>query len=354
MVRQLGFSQVHALRLDEAVEVGAFQVVPREAMDADVDSIFQVKAAGLNVLNVVDSWIDDAILARLAAEGPWDMVLWPFQTMRELEVLAPTRAVAAPPALPEEWLAQLKTLDPRYVVPSSCQFLQEPWSWYNRAFFPISYARFAQELKAALPSCEVVRLDPSVSVLLDAGSLRPAPPLAWVIPVGDQDVDYVYEGNAAPPPTADIARHFAPLTAPQLARVMEYCRTGLPDRYGATEASSDYFDRPRIWQLSVWDHAGQATRFRYRLEPGGGASPDDSGAPPAWTTDIPAAKLYAALELGESLTSMYMRINDAVFDADTERALAQAEVVDDPLIRCLFGDTFGAYQAAQLRRLLAP
>jgi hypothetical protein len=164
----------------------------------------------------------------------------------------------------------------------------------------------------------------------------------------------VYEGNAAPPPTADIARHFAPLTAPQLARVMEYCRTGLPDRYGATEASSDYFDRPRIWQLSVWDHAGQATRFRYRLEPGGGASPDDSGARPAWTTDIPAAKLYAALELGESLTSMYMRINDAVFDADTERALAQAEVVDDPLIRCLFGDTFGAYQAAQLRRLLAP
>jgi hypothetical protein len=28
-------------------------------------------------------------------------------------------------------------------------------------------------------------------------------------------------------------------------------------------------------------------------------------------------------------------------------------VVDDPLIRCLFSDTFGAYQGAQLRRLLA-
>jgi len=353
MVRQLGFTRVHALRLDEPVGVGAFQVVPREAMDADVDSIFQVKAAGLNVLNVVDSWIDDAILARLAAEGPWDMVLWPFQTMRELEVLAPMRAAAAPPALPEEWLTQLKALDPRYVVPSSCQFLQEPWSWYNRAFFPISYARFAREVKAALPSCQVVRLDPSVSVLLDATSLRPAPPLAWVVPVGEQDVDYVYEGNAAPPPTADIARHFAPLTAPQLARVMEYCRTGLPDSYGATEASSDYFDRPRIWQLSVYDHTGQATRFRYRLEPGGSACPDDGGAPPAWTTEIPAAKLYAALELGESLTSMYMRINDTLFDADTERELEQAEVVDDPLIRCLFGHTFGAYQAAQLRRLLA-
>jgi hypothetical protein len=47
-----------------------------------------------------------------------------------------------------------------------------------------------------------------------------------------------------------------------------------------------------------------------------------------------------------------MRINDTVFDAEIERELADADVVDDPLIRCLFSDTFGAYQAAQLRRLL--
>jgi L-ascorbate metabolism protein UlaG (beta-lactamase superfamily) len=351
MVRQLGFTRVHALRLDDPVEVGAFRVVPREAMDADVDSMFQVKAAGLNVLNVVDSWIDDATLAKLAGEGPWDMVLWPFQTMRELEVLTPSRAVAAPPELPEEWLAQLRALKPRYIVPSSCQFLQEPWSWYNRAFFPISYAQFAREVGAALPDAQVVRLDPSVSVRLDATSLRPAPPLGWVIPVGSQEVDYVYEGNAAPPSTAEIARHFAPLTDQQQARVMAFCREELIEKYGETEAASDYFERPRIWQLSVYDHAGQRTRFRYRLD-AGGASHDEGGAPLGWTTDVPAAKLYAALELGESLTSMYMRINDAVFDADIERELARAEVVDDPLIRCLFGESFGAYQAAQLRRLL--
>jgi L-ascorbate metabolism protein UlaG (beta-lactamase superfamily) len=353
MVRQLGFTEVHALRLDVPVTVGPFQVVPREAMDADVDSIFQVKAAGLNVLNVVDSWIDDATLARLVREGPWDMVLWPFQTMREIEVLAPSRAAPAPPALPEEWIAQLCALNPRYIVPSSCQFLQEPWSWYNRAFFPVSYARFARELAAALPAAQVVRLDPSVSVLLDEASLRPAPPLAWVIPVGAQDVDYVYEGHAGAPHTADIARRFAPLTEPQRVRVMDYCRAGLLEKYGTVEAASGYFDKARIWQLSIYDHAGEVTRFRYRLEPGGAAYPDHGNAPLGWCTDIPAAKLYAALELGESLTSMYLRINDVVLDADTERDLAQADVVDDPLIRCLFSDTFGAYQAAQLRRLLA-
>jgi hypothetical protein len=353
MVRQLGFTQVHALHLNDPVAVGPFRVTPREAMDADVDSMFQVQAAGMNVLNVVDSWIDDTTLAQLVREGPWDMVLWPFQTMREIEVLAPSRAAPAPPELPEEWICQLQALAPRNIIPSSCQFLQEPWSWYNRAFFPISYAQFAREVAAALPQSQVLRLDPGTSVLLDATSLRPAPRLSWVQPIGEQDVDYAYEGHATPPHTADIARHFAPLTEVQRACILDYCRSGLLEKYGTTEAASEYFEQPRIWQLSIYDHAGEVTHFRYRLEPGGAAHADNGAAQPGWTTEVPEAKLYAALEQGESLTSMYMRINDTVFDADTERALEQADVVDDPLIRCLFSDTFGAYQKAQLRRLLA-
>ncbi|MEH6435872.1 MBL fold metallo-hydrolase [Massilia sp. DD77] len=353
MIRALGFTQVHALNLNIPVAVGPFKVTPREAMDADVDSMFQVQAAGLNLLNVVDSWIDEDTLAQLVKQGPWDMVLWPFQTMREIEVLAPSRAAAAPPALPEEWILQLQALAPRFVVPSSCQFQQEPWSWYNRAFFPITYAQFATEVGAALPRAQVVRMNPSVSVRLDADGLHPAAPLDWVLPRGDQDVDYVYEGNAAPPPTAEIARHFAPLSAAQEAVVMRYCRTGLLEKYGEAEASSDYFDQPRLWQLSVYGNAGEVSHFRYLLEPGRASHAGAQAGPLAWTTEIPAAKLYAALELGESLTSMYMRINDTVFDAEVERALLDADVVDDPLIRCLFSDSFGAYQAAQLRRLMA-
>lgn len=355
MVRALGFTHVHALALNTAVHVGPFQVTPREAMDADVDSMFQVQAAGLNVLNVVDSWIDADTLAQLVACGPWDMVLWPFQTMREIEVLAPSRAAAVAPTLPEEWIAQLQALAPRFIVPSSCQFVQEPWSWYNRAFFPISYAQFAREVGAALPGARVMRLDPSVSVRLDAEGLHPARPLPWVVPVSDQDVDYVWEGNLAPPATADIARHFAALTAEQHARVVAYCTVELPAQYGDVEAGSAYFDVARVWRLSVFDHEGAVTAWRYLLAPGGPATliENDADAALGWTTEIPVAKLYAALASGESLTSMYLRINDTVFDAATERALTGADVVDDPLIRCLFSATFGAYQAAQLQRLLA-
>jgi hypothetical protein len=172
--------------------------------------------------------------------------------------------------------------------------------------------------------------------------------------MGDQDVDYQYQAGTVPPPTALIATRFAALTPEQAARVASYCRSGLLDKYRGMELDEDsYFVEPRNWRLSVYDHAGACTDYRYRVQ-GDTIEPLDAGDEPlAWTTEIPAAKLYAALELGESLTSMYMRINEAQFAPDVEQEIAAAAVVDDPLIRCLFNDVFGAYQAAQLRRLQA-
>jgi hypothetical protein len=352
MVRDLGFLNVHPLQLNVGITAGPFEVFPREALDSEVDSMFQIKAAGLNVLNVVDSWIDPATLPELARDAPWDMVLWPFQTMREIEVLSPSRAAVAPPELPADWIDQLRILNPRYVVPSSCQFLQEAWSWYNHAFFPITYRQFQQEVEAALPDVRVVRMNPSVSFILDERSLQPSPPLPWVSPVGEQDVDYRYDETVAPPSTAEIARHFSPLTVTQTDRVLSYCRTGLLEKYREMELPSDsYFEEARIWQLSVYDHTGAATHFRYRLEGDRIAHIGSHEGQLSWTTEVPISKFYAALELGESLTSMYMRINEAVFDAEVEKEIQTADIVDDPLIRCLFNDVFGAYQAAQLRRL---
>ncbi len=354
MVRALGFTKVQPLQIDVPVAIGDVEVIARRALDADVDSMFQIRAAGLNVLNVVDAWIDPDALTQLAAFAPWDLVLWPFQTMREIDVLSPSRATPAPPTLPEEWFDQLKTLAPRYVVPSSCQFLQESWSWYNHAFFPITYRQFQREIEAALPGTRVVRMNPSVSMTLHAASLDAAPPLSWVVPVGEQDVDYDYQPGVKAPPTCEIATRFAPLTEEQAARVLAFCTSGLPARYRDMELPpGSYFEQERNWRLSIYDHAGQRSDFFYRIEGDSITAIDGEDTALAWTTEIAAAKIYAALELGESLTSMYMRINDAVFDAAVEAEIGDADIVDDPLIRCLFDDAFGAYQAAQLRSIKA-
>jgi len=354
MLRELGFFNVHQLHTNVPVHVGPFDVFPREALDSDVDSLFQIRAGGLNVLNVVDAWIDPEALVTLARDAPWDMVLWPFQTMREIDVLSPSRASFAPTTLPGEWLEQLTLLDPRYVVPSSCQFLQESWSWYNQAFFPISYRQFQREVESALPNARVIRLNPSVSILLTDQSIETLSPLDWVVPVGEQDVDYHYNPNAQRPHTADIARHFSPLTKAQTDRVLHYCRVGLLEKYREMELpAKSFFEKSRVWRLSLYDHTGAGTHYHYRLEGDAIVRLDDGDTTLSWTTEVPMSKLYAALELGESLTSMYMRINDAVFDLETENDVQSADIVDDPLIRCLFNDVFGAYQTAQLRQLMA-
>lgn len=352
MIRALGFEKVERLHVDRPVTVGAIEVIPRRALDDDVDSLFQVRAGGMNVLNVVDSWIGPETLAQLAALGPWDMVLWPFQTMREVAVIAPRLAGPARPTLPDDWMEQLQILSPRYIVPSSCQFVQEDWSWYNHAMFPVTYRQFAREVGAAVPKASVLRLDPSVSVLLDADGLTPAAPLPWVIPVGPQEVDFDYRPGLAPPATADIARRFAPLSEMDVALVLDFCRHGLLERYRDMELFEDsYFQQPRLWRLSLVGHDGVATVLDYRLDGDLIDLVPRTDEAPSWTTDVPLAKCHAALVLGESLTSMYMRINDADFDAATLEQLKEADITDDPLIRCLFNDAIGAYQAAQLKRL---
>ena len=48
---------------------------------------------------------------------------------------------------------------------------------------------------------------------------------------------------------------------------------------------------------------------------------------------------------------MYIRINDCVFDSETENKILDVDIIDDPLIRCLFNKNFGSYQQAQLDRI---
>jgi hypothetical protein len=352
LICELGFTNVHPLETNFAVAVGPFEITPRRALDADVDSIFQIKAAGINVLNVVDSWIDQPTLELLGGEAPWHMVLWPFQTMREIEVLSPSHALPAPDELPPEWMEQLKELNPKYIVPSSCQFILESWSWYNHAFFPISYQQFKREVEKALPGVGVVRMNPSVSILLSRDSIEASLSLNWIQPVGDQDVDYDYKSDLKPPPTAEIARHFDALSSIETKRVYNYCQSELLEKFNLLGAPADiYFNKPRIWQLSVYDHKGEAREFFYRLDGDDIELFPDERQPVAWRTEIPISKLYSALECGESLTSMYMRINDVVFEPGIESAIQSVDVIDDPLARCLFNGVFGAYQKAQLKRI---
>lgn len=352
LIRALGFLHVETLNVGIAVTIGSISVIPCLALDPDVDSVFHIRAGGLNILNVVDAWIDPSALQQLAKSAPFDVVLWPFQTMREIEVLSPKRATAAEMQLPPEWLEQLKALKPKCIVPSSCQFLQENWSWYNHALFPLRYCDFQEQIEAALPQTRVLRLNPSTAIVLEAGSLQPTAGLTWVVPQGEQNLDYEYRAAAIPPATHEIARRFAELSDEQTRRVFDYCRRDLPARYRALKARTDsFFTKPRLWRLAVYNSHGVGTFFHYHIRNGTIETAENTCGAFSWLTEIPLAKFFAALESGEALTSLYLRVNDTDFSPDVENEIADADVVEDPLIRSLFEGVVGAYQKAQWIRL---
>jgi hypothetical protein len=354
MLRELGFLKVNQLTLNQSVEVGAFRIIPQEAEDTDVDSIFEIHAAGLKVLNMVDAQLAPKTLNQLESNAPWDMVLWPFQTMRESDVLVPRWSSPWDGSYQtgDHVKNQLSRLRPRYVVPSSCQFIHEDWSWYNEAMFPISYHLFETEITNVLPKTQVVRLDPSASIELRRDSLTSIEGLPWVSVVEAGTVDFHYNPELNVPTTSSIAKRFPALSSEQAKAVQEFCRFTLLARYELLEwAHTDYFMNPKFWQLSVYDESGVATDYFYSIDKNKIERTLEKPKLISWSTEVPAFKLFRALNHGEALTSMYVRINDIDFQPHLHEDLRTADVMDDPLVRCLFTGEFGAYQKEQLKML---
>lgn len=342
LIRKLGFQTVVSLQLNTVIQIGSFEIIAWPALDVEVDCIFHIKVAGLNVLNVVDSWIDEGTLESLGQVTSWDMVLWPFQTMREIEVIAPTWAEKASDHLPPEWINQIIRLNPRCIIPSSCQFIQETWSWYRKAYFPMSYAQFQKEINQVLPQALIQRLNPSDSIELNFETIKSSSPLTWVLPVGDQNVDYEFDPDIIPSATSEIAQHFPVLMENEKEFIINFCRRDLICKFESLNLSEEeLFKSPVNWKLTLFDHKGEATHFNYILVDHKMKLVEHELETISWVTEIPSFKLFSALQFGEALTSLYMRI----------WTVKVVDVMEDPLIRCLYTGLFGAYQKNQLKKL---
>lgn len=340
LITELGFKNVYAIQILRPITIGPFEVKALEALDADVDSIFHIKVAGLNILNVVDSWIGPVTFERLLATS-WDLVLWPFQTMREIEAIAPL--AAAPPSektcqLPIEWLDQLQQLKPKIIVPSSCQFRFEEWSWLNQIFFPISYAGFESQMLEILPQTKVQRLDPGETLSFSGPKNR----LHWVKPLKYQNVDYEFQPNTRPQTLPEIAQKLSSLTAPQQELVHRFCQTEIKDRFvKLADFEDNFFAKSQLWHLKVYDHQGLCRDYFYKISQNKMNKISPPSNKPTWLTEIPESKLWGALSEGESLTSLHIRVTP----------LPKADPLADPLIRCLYEGVIGGYQKAQLKKL---
>ncbi len=354
LIKDLGFTQVYPLTLNQSVVIGDITVTPWPALDIDVDSIFQIKAGRLNILNLVDSWIDAKTLERLEKNKPWDLILQPFQTMREIEVLSPSRFPAADRNIPIEWMQQLLRLQPKYIIPSSCQFIHEDWSWYRDFYFPISYKNFEIQIKHALPEATVIKLNPSESIQLSSEVIEKTSPLLWIKKIGQADVDYNYNPDLTIPSTQEISKNFQSLSTDEFQDVIYYCKTDLIKKYKILQLVDDsYFNKPQLWQLSLFDHLGFETQLRYQIFKSEIRLVDNITDKITWLTEISIFKLYSSLKNAESLSSLYIRINDICFESDVEKLVQSADLLEDPLIRCLYEGSIATYQKEQLKKIQA-
>lgn len=354
LLKKLGFTNLNSLKLGETIKINSFEVICHPALDVDVDCVFQIKVAGLNILNVVDSWIDDEVFENLEKQKPWDLVLWPFQLMREIETLAPSRSSPWDREWPIEWKNQLEKLQPRILVPSSCQFIFESWSWLNSSYFPVTYHGFDQEMKSLLPTTSVLRLDPGQSIELKSESIQTARSLPWIKQHSDQIVDYNYDPLVKIPSTKEISKHFLELTFEQSKAVLDFCQQGILRKFHSLEASAEpYFEKTVFWKLSVYDHLGHESAFFYKIKNSQISKIELSECETlGWLTEIPMSKLNNALFHGESLTSLYLRINDCIFDKTIENEIVDVDIMNDPLLRCLYDGAIASYQKEQLKRIL--
>lgn len=186
----------------------------------------------------------------------------------------------------------------------------------------------------------IQRLDPGQTVILSSDEFYKGKELAWIKPIGDKDNDYTFNSYVTPPSTSEIAQHFSEISPEQKNYTLDYCQKHFLKKYNSLGSDEDYFNHRRRWRLSVY-FKNEVKVFNYVID-GVGIQMTTDLIDADWSTEITAAKLYSALTTGESLSSLYVRINNND---------SSVSILTDPLLRCLFNEEFASYQKAQLRKL---
>lgn len=345
ILREMGFREIYEIQWSKPFSIGELEIIPLRALDEDVDSIYHIKAENLNILNLVDSWIAPSTLDYLQTVAVWDLILWPFQTMREVEVIAPSATETSEDlTLPAEWLEQLSFLRPRILVPSSCQFRFEDWSFYNDLFFPISYASFTKEISALLPQTTIKKLNPGQSIRLSESEFESCANLDWVKSSDSPDRDYTYLQSTTIPRLSEIAKKFPSLNTTQKEQTSQFIENDLPQRWShLNEDHTLFFSEPRYWQLSIYSGTGEERKYFFQLTSSSRALTltQSDWSQSHWKTEISEYKLHRALFEGETLTSIYIRVSPA----------ANYSPLEDPLLRVLYEGQVAAYQKAQFAKI---
>ena len=187
ILKKLGFQFVYLIEHGRIYIFNLFQINTYKALDADVDCLIHIQYQNINILNVVDSWIDWNTLEELK-KHKWNLILWPFQQMQEFKIHLSDDQIEKwdKPEniiIPEHQI-QIEALKTKALIPSSCQFILDSKSKINSninsIYFPISYSDFINEVFRIDSSINCFNLLPGGGIEITENSINHIHPLSWI------------------------------------------------------------------------------------------------------------------------------------------------------------------------------
>ena len=154
-------------------------------------------------------------------------------------------------------------------------------------------------------------------------------------------------------PTAQIAKNLPKISLDEKKQIDNFCKEQIPLKFeknlDASAEDSFWKGESKKWKLIVYSELAKQKSYFYKIEDGKIFSIDYiHDFELDWLTEITEYKLYSALNNGESLTSLYIRINDIKLNDKAEINLQDIDLLEDPLLQCLYNEDIAQYQRRQL------
>lgn len=353
LLLSLGFRKVRLLDEGFSLAIGDFLVSGHQSQYPDVDQIYEIEVEGLRILNLVDSFPGEASVEYFS-KNKYDLLITPFQCMRELEILCPQIELDSSVQSADP-LQKINILNARYVLAGACQFKFEKWSWLNFHYFKNSYAAFRNAVISSIPFAQPLQLAPLKTMIFNNKELTleaPRPECIHNSANQAESEDYDFNLNSPVPTTSEVSQHFIHVSDVEFLSLVRFLETILVETYSNLESSdSPYFAGTWNYSITLWNGPNQQVNKYYEVSGSLMELLDKAPAEVHWRSEIVASKLLGAISGLETLSSLYLRLNDPRNEFAPRKDIQFVSPIEDPLIRVLFDDKPFSYQKSQLKIL---
>lgn len=156
---RLGFEEQHPVVAGDQLDLGDMTLHPTRSQVPFPEMGMAFESEGRVLWNLVDTVIDERAIGPVRERlGDIDLLLAKYQPLVENPIRTNALGSDFPTSKYGELLANVLTINPRYVAPGSCGYRYCRDDWMNDRGFPITERQFEADLRTANPDLKVIHL----------------------------------------------------------------------------------------------------------------------------------------------------------------------------------------------------